>query len=113
MIRVEVIRDSNRFIRELRVTGHAGYERRGKDIVCAAVSVLAYTAAGALEELAGIKGYTERDGYMRCAVPKDIPEEKKETVRTILETVVLGLKQVELGYGKYVSVLDKEVLTDD
>jgi len=34
-------------------------------------------------------------------------------VRTILETVVIGLKQVELGYGKYVSVLDKEVLTDD
>jgi len=24
-------------------------------------------------------------------------------VRTILETVVIGLKQVELGYGKYVS----------
>jgi len=50
---------------------------------------------------------------MRCTVPKDIPEDKKEMVRTILETVVIGLKQVELGYGKYVSVLDKEVLTDD
>jgi len=39
--------------------GHAGYGRSGKDIVCAAVSALAYTAAGALEELAGIKGTTK------------------------------------------------------
>lgn len=113
MIKVKVIRDSDGFIREFTVTGHAGYSRRGRDIVCAAVSALAYAAAGALEELAGIKGYTERDGYMRCAVPKEIPAEKKETARTILETMVLGLKQVELGYEKYVSVLDKEVLTDD
>ena len=113
MIKVEVIRDSERFIRELKIKGHAGYGRSGKDIVCAAVSALAYTAAGALEELAGIKGYNERNGYMRCTGPTDIPEDKKEMVRTILETVVIGLKQVELGYGKYVSVLDKEVLTDD
>ncbi|HOM03301.1 MAG TPA: ribosomal-processing cysteine protease Prp [Acetivibrio sp.] len=113
MIKVEVIRDSERFIREIKVRGHARYSRHGRDIVCAAVSALAYTAAGALEELAGIEGYTEKDGYMRCTVPKDIPEEKKELVKTILETVVIGLKQVELGYAKYVSVLDKEVLTDD
>lgn len=113
MIKVNVVRDSEDFIREITVIGHAGYNKRGSDIVCSAVSALVYAAVGALDELAGIKGYTEKDGYMKCSVPKDVPEEKKETIRTILETVVLGIKQVELGYGKYVSVLDKEVLTDD
>jgi uncharacterized protein YsxB (DUF464 family) len=29
----------------LRLEGHAGYARRGKDIVCASASILAYTVA--------------------------------------------------------------------
>ena len=34
----------------LRVTGHAAYDTSGKDIVCAAVSILCYTLAAALEQ---------------------------------------------------------------
>lgn len=33
----------------LRVTGHAGAEEKGRDIVCAACSILAYTVAQTLQ----------------------------------------------------------------
>lgn len=35
---------------ELRVSGHAGSAPKGEDLVCAAVSILVYTAATCLQE---------------------------------------------------------------
>ncbi|MDP4094090.1 MAG: ribosomal-processing cysteine protease Prp [Bacillota bacterium] len=109
MINISIVRDKKGFIWEFTVKGHAGYGKYGSDIVCAAVSVVAYTAIGALDELAGIKNYSEKDGYMKCSIPLDIPEDKKQTAGIILETMAIGFKQVRNAYGKYVSVLEEEV----
>lgn len=35
MIKVTVLEDSDRVVRELKLTGHAGYGEEGQDIVCA------------------------------------------------------------------------------
>ena len=35
--------------------GHAGFDRAGRDIVCAAVSVLTTTCVNALETVAGVR----------------------------------------------------------
>ncbi|TYQ16339.1 UNVERIFIED_CONTAM: hypothetical protein Cloal_2868 [Acetivibrio alkalicellulosi] len=109
MIRINIVRDKDHYIREFTVKGHAGFSEPGSDIICSAVSVLAYTAAGALEDMVGISGYVEKDGYMRCFVPMDISGDRKQMANIILETIVLGFKQIELSYRKYVSVLDEEV----
>ncbi|NLD46342.1 MAG: ribosomal-processing cysteine protease Prp [Clostridiaceae bacterium] len=109
MIKISIIRNDEGFIREFTVKGHAGYAEEGSDIICSAVSVLAYTAAGALKEMAGIDGYTEKHGFMKCTVPADISGPEKEKAEIILETIVLGFKQIEHSYKKFVSVLDKEV----
>lgn len=109
MIKISVVRDKQRFIWEFTVRGHARFAKSGSDIVCSAVSALAYTAAGALEELAGINSYIEKDGYMKCVIPSDIHEDKKVVVKIILDTIVLGFKQIEHSYRKYVSVLEEEV----
>ena len=109
MINIHIVRDTDGFIWEFTVKGHAGAGRYGYDIVCSAVSVLAYTAVGALEEMIGIKNYIEKDGYMKCAIPCDLADDKKVKVRIILETIVTGFKQVRLSYKKYVTVLDEEV----
>lgn len=112
MINIGIVRDKDRFIWEITVEGHAGAGKYGSDIVCAAVSTLAYTAINALDELAGIRSYSVEDGYIKCTVPPDIPEDKKQIVRNILDTVVIGFKQIQYtpDYRKYISVLDKEVL---
>ena len=110
MINISIFRDVEGFIWQFIVEGHAEYDEPGRDIVCAAVSVTAYTAAGALEELAGLKNvYTEREGYMLCSIPQDISQPIKQTVKVILETTAIGFKQIELAYEDYVSVLDEEV----
>ncbi len=109
MIKVRIVRNQEGFIREFDITGHAGYAKSGSDIVCAAVSAIAYTAVGALEELAGIRGFSEEDGHMRCVMPEGVPGSKQEIARVILETMAIGLKQVQYSYKKYVTVLDEEV----
>lgn len=110
MIDIVVTRDNEGFIWQFSVNGHAGFSKSGKDIVCAAVSVTAYNAVGALDELVGLKDfYSERDGYMLCSLPAGISEDMKQTARIILETTAIGFKQIEMQYQKYVRVLDEEV----
>ena len=111
MINIHIIRDEKKFIWEFTVEGHAYYEEVGKDIICGAVSVIAYNAINALFEISSIKSnYIIRDGYMKCSIPTNIPKEKKYEVKIILETIVIGFKQIENTYGKeYISVLDEEV----
>lgn len=112
MIHVNIVRDKQGFIWEFTVEGHAGAGEEGNDIVCAAVSVVAYTAVNALDELVGIGDCcTIEDGYMKCSLPVDIPEEKKQVVRVIMDTVAVGFKQIEYTeqYESYISVLEEEV----
>lgn len=114
MIRIVVLRDRTGSIRGLKIDGHSGYDEAGKDIICSAVSVTAYTAAGSLEELAGLKGcYDESDGHMTIRLPGRMSEQQKSTTRIILEAAVIGFKQIELSYGKYVLVVEEEVGSDD
>jgi uncharacterized protein YsxB (DUF464 family) len=109
MIQVCIIRDSEGVIREFSVKGHAGYAESGRDIVCAAVSAVAYTAVGALEDLAGLNGYEEKEGYIKFSLPLHISREKTEKAGIILETAAIGFKQIEMQYGDYVKVSDEEV----
>lgn len=111
MINIHVVRDNEGFIWEFTIEGHAGYGEAGNDIVCSAVSVLGYTAIGALSDIAAIDfDYSiGESGYMKCSIPVEIPFHKKSGVKTILDTIVLGFKQIELSYEKYVAVLDEEV----
>jgi len=109
MIRVKILRDKEGFIWSFTIKGHAGYKKSGEDIVCAGVSAVAYTAIGALHEMAGISDFVEKDGYMKCNIPNNINDDLKQTVRIILETMVIGLKQIENSYSKYVIVEEQEV----
>ncbi|MCX7921732.1 MAG: ribosomal-processing cysteine protease Prp [Clostridia bacterium] len=110
MINIGIVRDKEGFIWQFTVKGHARFAKAGRDIVCAAISVTAQTAIGALEDLAGLKNfYTQKHGYIRCTIPADIPSDKKQIAGIILETTAIGFRQVEMVYEDYVSVLDEEV----
>ncbi|MBE6685819.1 MAG: ribosomal-processing cysteine protease Prp [Ruminococcaceae bacterium] len=72
---------------ELKLSGHANYARKGEDIVCAAVSALAFTYA----EHNG--GYTENNGAMVIkAVSRDPVEER------ILDVIIGGLRMISREY---------------
>ena len=78
------------------------------------MSVTAYTAAGALESLAGLKwGHTVVDGYMLIMLQEKMSDKQISIASVIMETTVIGLKQIGFSYPAYVSVKDEEVQSDD
>ncbi len=110
MIRIVISRNSAGSIASIRINGHSGYAEEGSDIICSAVSVTAYTAGGALEDLAGLKNcYSEGNGHMTIRLPVDMDDQQTKTAAIIMETTAIGFKQIGLSYGKYVSVMDEEV----
>jgi uncharacterized protein YsxB (DUF464 family) len=110
MIRIVISRNSAGSITSLEIGGHSGYAEEGADIICSAVSATAYTAAGALGELAGLKDcYSESSGHMTIRLPDNMSAKQAETAAIIMETTAIGFKQIEHSYGRYVSVMDEEV----
>ncbi|MBE5873770.1 MAG: ribosomal-processing cysteine protease Prp [Lachnospiraceae bacterium] len=95
---------------EVTVTGHAGQNKKGKDIVCSAISILFYTLGDSLmkcmemmEEEPVVKdddGY----GYAICK-PK---EEYVANIEMIYWTVLNGVQLVAETYGKYVKLVIEE-----
>jgi uncharacterized protein YsxB (DUF464 family) len=54
MIQADMVLDDAGLLRSCRVSGHAGAGKRGNDVVCAAVSVLARAAIRALSGKEGV-----------------------------------------------------------
>ena len=80
--------------------GHAGYANYGEDIVCASISVLVINTINSLEQIAGEQMQVETDedaGLIRCSF---VNQPLKETSRALMDSLVLGLSQIEKQYGK-------------
>lgn len=80
-------------------TGHVGYAESGHDIVCAAVSVLVINTINAIEAFAKepmevVAG--EDDGVIDVVFLNPINEQ----TALLMDTMILGLKDIEKQYGK-------------
>ena len=107
MIQISIIRHNNEYS-QIKAFGHAEYDDYGKDIVCAAVSVLIINAANSLEKFTNdlIMAETHEDGTTEILL-KEHPS--KET-GLLIDSLILGLEGIRNQYGKkYLSVDYKEV----
>ena len=80
--------------------GHAGYANYGKDIVCASISVLVINTINSLEQITGEQMQVQSDvdaGVIRCSF---VNQPLKETSKALMDSLVLGLTQIEKQYGK-------------
>lgn len=90
---------------ELEIKGHAGQNKKGKDIVCSAISTLFYTLGQALfdsEEMLEEKPiFKDEDGagYLMCKPKKEYEGNIARSYWTILE----GFELVAKNYPKYVN----------
>jgi len=95
--------------RGLECSGHAGYARHGKDIVCAALSVLVINTLNSLEELCGLEikpDAEEESGHIACSFPDNMDEKAV----LLLDSLALGCVSIEKQYGrKYCNVKFEEV----
>ena len=80
--------------------GHAGYANFGEDIVCASISVLVINTINSLGQITGEQMQVETDeatGTIRC---RFVDQPLKETSKALMDSLVLGLTQIEKQYGK-------------
>ncbi|HCM92415.1 MAG TPA: ribosomal-processing cysteine protease Prp [Lachnospiraceae bacterium] len=86
--------------------GHAGLEDIGKDIVCAAVSMLVINTANSLDKLTDNRITATDDKYIQWEF-MDIPDEKG---KLLMDSMVMGLKEIEKQYGNnYLRLMIEEV----
>jgi uncharacterized protein YsxB (DUF464 family) len=105
MIEVKVWRAPEKGIYKFSIKGHAGYDEYGKDIVCAAVSAISQTAVLGIENIKGIKIRKKiEEGNLEVEIVEVLKEVDKIKLQAILETMLLGLKDIAEEYSDYVKV---------
>lgn len=103
MIRVEIQRDKDARIYKVSCEGHAETADYGQDIVCAAVSMAVQCAYLGLEE------HLHRRVEMKSAsgdFQMELQDRRDDLSEAILATLVLGVKNIAIGYPKAVEVLE-------
>lgn len=94
------------------ISGHANYDDYGKDIVCAAVSVLAQTTISSIHELAELKGFEYKidSGHTFIKIkPKNI----NGSAQLLLKSFELGLMGIKQSYNNYINIIQQEVNLND
>jgi len=86
----------------LEIDGHAGYAPEGQDIICAAVSTLAYTLAQNLALTLCSDEYTAEFKTGHAHIEARPPEALAEQCRGIFMTIANGLTMLEAQYGQYI-----------
>ena len=87
------------------VKGHAGYARRGEDIVCAGVSAVTVGTVNSIEILTGISMDTSmKNGFLSGTLSSVEDTEVSAKVQLLLESMVVMLSDIAESYGKYIQI---------
>lgn len=93
----------------VKLKGHAESVDEGQDLVCASVSVISQTILIGITEVLNFKiDYSIDDGFLSFSL-EDLSEDDIGKCQVLMETMLLGLKSVEIGYGEYINVKVEEV----
>ena len=90
----------------LEVNGHAGYAEEGKDIVCAAISMLTDALGGVLEE-AEERGRCEhkiRDGDGSTVITADPTMGSRQEIKAYFRMAVTGFRMLQEQYPKHIEI---------
>lgn len=109
MINIKIIKNNNNYF-GYEVTGHSDYAESGSDIICSAVSILAYTVLNSIVTIGNIDcsnlSYIigEEEGNMEVTL-----DETNLKTNVILETFEIGIKLLLEDYSQYINLDYKEV----
>ncbi len=104
MIKVTAIYNDKDEACGFRIEGHAGFDKKGKDIVCAAVSVLATNTVNSIEAFTEDKFSCKQaeSGFLELVLTETISKETK----LLLNSFFLGVSSIHEEYGdKFVNLL--------
>ena len=111
MTKVTISRKNGHIIR-IECDGHTDYGVKGEDIVCAALSSVVQTALLGLLTVAAIQpdyNVKDEEGYLSINIPDTLTDEQRKTADIILETMFMGVADLNEGYSDFVelTMLDK------
>ncbi len=106
MVTATVVKDSKGYV-SFTCKGHAGFMRKGRDIVCSAISVLTINTANSIMTLTGTKiSVNENDGFLSW----EFTGEADKEATLLMDSLLIGLGSIEEEYGKkYLTLEIKEV----
>lgn len=109
MIILTIKKGENAFLEMIRAEGHAEYAEKGKDIVCAAVSVLLQTGFIVMKKLPGIETTLMDNGatLFQLTITVKTPE-SLEKLLGISDFLFTGLRLIEKNYQDYIKIIEKE-----
>ena len=92
-----------------RCTGHSGYAQSGKDIVCAAVSMLVINTVNAIEAFTASEFDLDTEDESGL-IEVELKKEPDHDTKLLLDTMFLGLQDIQNNYGNEYLILEyKEV----
>ena len=102
MINVKFFHSENGAPLGFSFKGHAGYAAHGSDIVCAAISSVAYMTANTIIEIMKVDAdaVVNEDGAMTLKVP----EERAEKTKELLLGLELHINELRKQYPKNVTI---------
>ena len=86
-------------VKSLTVSGHANYDKYGKDIVCAGVSAVVTGGINALEEQVNNIEIINEDNKLGVKVINS-----NDKIQIILNTILVQLQTIENSYKKYIKI---------
>lgn len=101
MVSIEIKRNDENQVVGCHMSGHAGYDEFGYDIVCAAVSALSATAILGLTNIAQQVGdFSNGEGQCDMVLSGEITQSGQD----ILKTMILGLQEISKQYPQFVQI---------
>ena len=96
MIKVDLTKD-----KLITISGHSGYEERGKDIVCASVSSIVIPTINAIIEIDNDAiDYSDLDNKIIIRIIKE-----DEIVNKLINNMILLLESLEKDYKDYIKII--------
>ena len=103
MIKVNIVKEKSKY-KKITILGHAMYDDYGKDIVCAAVSMLLTNTANSIEQFtSSFAGAEAEDGTFSLVLKNPIDDKAK----LLIDSMILGLNSIQSEYGKNYLTIDK------
>ena len=107
MTRCEFFTEDDR-ITGFTISGHSGYEERGKDIVCAYVSAVVTMAEATINDVCGAKAKVRVRDQENARITLTLPAscDEEDAVQAVLAGMMLTLCSMRDDYPDYIEVLE-------
>lgn len=108
MTSVTILRKDHKIL-GYQVEGHSGYGESGTDVVCSAISILAYTGINTLVyKYKYSVEFVINDGLISLELSDKVLDNSIEA-QVVLQTIITGFESVQESYSKYITLKNREV----